>query len=186
MSANAPAAADYRSQIAGQQPLMQGLLGQAGQAWSSPLNNGQQARDQASGAMYSQATSRLDPQWAMKQQQLTGQLAAQGLDPTSEAAKSAQNTFGQQRNDAYNQADYSSQILGGNAAQQAQQMDINGRMAPLQAYQGLLGGQLGLQGQQYGEAANNAQMQNQFWGGIAAGGLGLLGAGAKAFAGGGG
>ena len=48
--------------------------------------------------------------------------------------------------------------LQGEAAQYANMMQ------PLQAYNSLLGGQMGMQGQQYQAGANNANMQNQFWG----------------------
>ena len=206
MSASGPAPADYGQQIeqnkglsskvlgqadaAWGQPIAGGFLGQqAQQAWGQPLNNGAAAGQKASDALYSQATSRLDPQFARQQESMNAQLAAQGLDPTSQAAKSAQGQFGQQKSDAYNQASYSAAQLGGQEAQrmqgmdlqsrmaplmaqqQMQGLDLQARMAPLQAYQGLLGGQMGLQGQQYQQGANNAQMQNEFWSGLLGGGM---------------
>ena len=180
MSASSPPPADYGGQIQQNRDLQGQLLGQAQQSWAAPMQDGQQARDQASRAMYAQATSRLDPQWQRREEQTRAQLAAQGLDPTSEAARNEMNQLNMARTDAYNQADYSSQVFGGNAAQQTQGMDLAARAAPLAAYGGLLGGQLGMAGQQYQQAAANADRQNQFWGGIAAGGMGLLGSGLTA------
>lgn len=57
-------------------------------------------QDQAYGAM----TSRLDPQWDAREQQQKTQLANQGLAPGGEAYTNAMRDFGNQRNDAYQQA----------------------------------------------------------------------------------
>lgn len=74
-------------------------LGQFGQ-----MGTGDDARNQAITAAYGQATSRLDPQFAQRETQLRSQLANQGLDPNSEAARGAMAQFGQARNDAYGSA----------------------------------------------------------------------------------
>lgn len=184
MSAEAPAPADYSGQIAQNKDLSAGLLGQAKTAWGQPMQNAGAFGKQAGDAAYAQATSRLDPQWQQREEQQSAQLAAQGLDPTSQAAQSAQRNLGMQRNDAYNQAGFSAQQMAGQEAQRMQGMDLQGRMAPLAAYQGLLGGQLGMAGQQYGQAAQNAQMQNQFWSGLLGGGMNLAGSVGGAIAGG--
>lgn len=68
------------------------------------LDSGEGARDQAIKAAYGQATSRLDPQWTQRDEQLRQRLANQGLDPDSEAGKNATHEFGQERNDAYGSA----------------------------------------------------------------------------------
>ena len=73
------------------------------------------AYGRAADASYGQAASRLDPQWAEKQQQLQDQLANQGLGVSSDAYAKAMRDFGQQENDAYNQADFSAQQQGLNA-----------------------------------------------------------------------
>lgn len=57
-------------------------------------------QDQAYGAM----TSRLDPQWQQREQMQKTQLANQGLAPGGEAYTNAMRDFGNQRNDAYQQA----------------------------------------------------------------------------------
>lgn len=183
MSAEAPAPADYSGQIAQSKDMSTGLLGQAKTAWGQPMQDAGAFGRQAGDAMYQQATSRLDPQWQQREEQQSAQLASQGLDPTSQAAQSANRNLGMQRNDAYNQAGFSAQQMAGQEAQRMQGMDIQGRMAPLAAYQGLLGGQLGMQQQQYGQAANNASMQNQFWSGLLGGGMQLAGDAGKAYAG---
>lgn len=58
----------------------------------------------AADAAYNQATSRLDPQWAQRQSQMGSELAAQGLDPSSQAYQTAMSGFGRDRNDAYGSA----------------------------------------------------------------------------------
>lgn len=198
MSSGTPPPADYGAQIAQNKGLQGQILGQAGNfwnspltgqlqnqaqsAWSTPLNNGAEAGQKASNAMYGQATSRLDPQFALQHKQLDSRLAAQGLaDPTGEANQSANAQLGRQESDAYNQANFSSQILGGQEAQRMQGMDLQSRMAPLQAqqqafqnqmmplqaYNNLLVGQLGMQGQQYGQAQQTNNDTNAFWGQVA-------------------
>lgn len=129
----------------------------------------------AANAAYQQATSRLNPQFAQGQEGLSSQLAAQGLDPGTEAANNAQGNFDRAKNDAYSSAQ-------NNAFQQgivAQQQPYN----HLQALQQLLGGAQSpgaAQGAQYLQAlglnqglnTNNADTANQTWGGA------LQGAGA--------
>lgn len=88
-----------------------GLQGQAaGMAqpmdWSrfGPVGSGDQARDQAIQGAYSQATSRLDPQWNQRMDQSKTQLLNQGLDPSSEAYKNEMQSQNFARNDAYGSA----------------------------------------------------------------------------------
>jgi hypothetical protein len=77
-------------------PFDMGQFGQAG--------NGDSAREQAINAMYGQATSRLDPQWQQRESQMRTQLLNEGLDPSSEAYRTAMSDMGRQRNDAYGSA----------------------------------------------------------------------------------
>jgi hypothetical protein len=72
----------------------------------------------AADASYGQATSRLDPQWNLKQHQMETDLANQGLGENSTAYQNAQKMFGQQENDAYNQAGFAAQQQGLAAQQQ--------------------------------------------------------------------
>lgn len=69
-----------------------------------PIGTGDQARQQAIDSAYGQAASRLDPQWAQRENSTRSQLANQGLDPGSEAYNSAMGNFSRDRNDAYTSA----------------------------------------------------------------------------------
>ncbi len=55
-------------------------------------------------AVYNQYTSRLDPQWDQRQQQLETRLANQGISQNNNTYSNAEADFGRQRNDAYQQA----------------------------------------------------------------------------------
>jgi hypothetical protein len=70
----------------------------------SPLTDGAAARDQAIAAAYGQSTSRLDPQWAQRENETRSRLLGQGLAEGSEAYKSAMASLGRERNDAYSSA----------------------------------------------------------------------------------
>jgi len=111
----------------------QSITSQIGQG--SSLDPGQ-ARDQAIQAAYGQATSRLDPQWAQREDQTRTRLANQGLTPGSAAYDAALQSEGQGRNDAYAQAMYGAQTGAGNAAFQ---QGLNANMQPYQQLQALQG-----------------------------------------------
>ncbi|NCW98228.1 MAG: hypothetical protein EBW71_04450, partial [Betaproteobacteria bacterium] len=74
---------------------------------------------QAQDAVYSQATSRLDPQWQTAETQKDTQLRNQGLTPGTEAYDNAMRDFNFAKNDAYSGARNAS-IQQGLAAEQAQ------------------------------------------------------------------
>ena len=118
---------------------MQGLEGQFASANANPLDNGQQARTRAEGAIYGQEQSRLDPRFQQQQHDLQTQLANQGLDPNSQAYQAQMGNFGRERNDAYQSAMNNAIMGGGQEAQRQQGMDINSRMAPLAGLQGMQG-----------------------------------------------
>lgn len=82
------------------------------------VGSGAEARDQAIQAAYSQATSRLDPQWARREDAERTRLLNQGLSEGSEAYRNAISDMSQQRNDAYTSA-MNSAIGQGTAAGQA-------------------------------------------------------------------
>lgn len=67
-------------------------------------------------AVYSQATSRLDPQYGQAQDDLTSRLANQGIAVGSDAYNRAQGNQDRAKTDAYNQANYSA-IQAGSAEQ---------------------------------------------------------------------
>lgn len=106
------AADSLQSQLAAAlgQPLDFSGLPQAG--------NGDSARQQAIDSAYSQATSRLDPQWQQREDATRTRLLNQGLTEGSEAFDNAMGDFGRQRNDAYSSA-MNSAIGQGTAAGQA-------------------------------------------------------------------
>lgn len=117
----------------------QGLQAQAAANAGHPMDNGTGARNQAITGAYNQATSRLDPQWGQRQEQLQSQLVNQGLDPSSAAAQQANAEFGRDRNDAYSSA-MSGAIGQGTAAQQATfNENMQAQMAPYQQMSALHG-----------------------------------------------
>ena len=79
-------------------------LGQPADLSQFNVGSGDAARQQAIDAAYSQATSRLDPQWAQREEQARTQLLNQGLDPSSEAYRNAMGNLGRERTEAYGQA----------------------------------------------------------------------------------
>lgn len=132
-------------------PLAGSLQSQAGSAWAAPLDNGEKARQAATGSLYTQATSRLDPMWNQREQATNAGLANSGLDPTSEAGQKTLQNFNLGRNDAYSSAENNAVAGGASAAQQQQQLDLNSRNAPLSALSGLKGL---LQQSGYGQAGD--------------------------------
>lgn len=119
------------------------------------LPTGQEARDQAITAAYGQATSRLDPRFQQREDQLRTQLANQGLDPTSEAAQTELGNLGRERNDAYTSA-MNGAIGQGTAAGSALfNQGVVGQMLPYQQ----LGALQGMQTQNYQNALQGASME---------------------------
>lgn len=182
------------------QPLDPSLFG--------PVQTGDAAREQAISGAYNQAQARLDPMFARREEALGAKLAAQGLNPNSQAYRSAMGQFGTERNDAYNAA-LSSAIGQGTQAgaatfQQnlaAQQQGLanalrarNQPLADLQALQGFTTqmpgfNQAGMaEATQYLPAAmafgnynlQDAASQNQMWGSLL-GGIGNLAGGIGGF-----
>lgn len=134
----------------------QQLNGQLGQAASglegqvanqAPLDYGLQSQQNAANSAYSQATSRLDPQFAQQGEQLQSQLASQGLDPGTDAAKNAQGNFDRSKTDAYQTAQNNAWSQGLAAQQQSFGQSMQAQNAPyshLQALQALLGNAQGV------------------------------------------
>jgi hypothetical protein len=134
------------------------LMGQIGA--QGPLGTGDDARNQAIESAYSQAASRLDPQWGQREESTRAMLANQGLDPGSEAYGNEMGNFSRGRNDAYSSAMASAIGQGTAAGNSVFQNNLAGQMAPYQqlgALQGLsrpgaygsAGDLLGALGQQY-------------------------------------
>lgn len=182
--------------------LSQSLQGQAANAMGTPfdtaqfgtLGTGDAAREQAIDAAYTQAASRLDPQWEKRESANRTRLLNQGLSENSEAFKGAMGDLGQQRNDAYTSAMASaigqgtaagSAVFGQNMAQRQQLMSeaLRSRQMPMQELSQMQAflqqpGFQSVQGPNYLQAAmgqdaaamNQWQAQNganaDMWGGI--------------------
>ena len=118
------------------------------------------AGNQAANALYSQAASRLDPQWSLQDEKTNASLAAQGISANSAAYQRAQQQEYQAKNDAYNQANYSAIQAGG--AEQSRLFGIG--LQTQQQQQNLIDSQAGFansaQAQGYGQALSTAQQQN--------------------------
>jgi hypothetical protein len=108
------------------------------------------ARYQNMAAVYGQATSRLDPRFDREETRLAQRLADQGFSQNSEGARQAQDDFGRTKNDAYNQAIFSSVGAGEDAAN-----SMFGR----QLGQGQFANQAA--GQQYQQNMGQAAFNNQ-------------------------
>jgi hypothetical protein len=151
------------------------LQQQARDAMSTPfslsglpgLTDGAAARDQAISSAYGQATSRLDPAFAQREDAMRTRLVNQGLQPGSEAYNREMEMFGREKNDAYGGA-MSSAIAQGTSAgsalfgqsmssrEQALEEMLRQRgqaMGELHGMNGMLG-QSGFHGAGLGEAAN--------------------------------
>lgn len=105
--------------------LNDSLQQQASQAMSQPfslsglpaLTDGATAREQAIKASYGSATSRLDPAFQQREEQMRTRLQQQGLAPGSEAFEREMSMLGRERTDAYGQAMNSAIGQGAQAGQ---------------------------------------------------------------------
>jgi len=125
------------------------------------------ARQQAIDAVYGQATSRLDPMWAQREDQTRARLANQGFSQNSTGYQDAMANQGRERTDAYNQAAYSSIGAGEDAAnalfgrQASQGQFANQAAAQMYAQnQGQAAFNNTAVGQQFGQDMSNAQLAN--------------------------
>lgn len=118
-------------------------------------------------AVYRQAESRLDPRFAKDEAALRTRLASQGFSENSQGYKDALDEFGRTKNDAYNQATYSSIGAGEDAAnalfgrQVAQGQFANqaaGQMYQQNMGQAAFNNQTA--GQDYSQNLGQAQFQN--------------------------
>ena len=144
------------------------------------------ARDQSITSAYNQAQSRLDPQWAQREEQTRSQLLNQGLDPGSEGSQVEMGNFNRSRNHAYSSA-MNNAISQGNQGTMAELASQNAPYQQLGELNGLTqqgpnpgGGQyLPAAMAQYQGALQNYGIQqqgkNSSLGGLAnLGGLGIL------------
>jgi hypothetical protein len=139
-----PSAPAPSSQTA--QPAAQNGYGQAPSSLASVASNpvlGTQL------ATYDQAAQLLNPQWQQTSEQQQAQLTAQGLNPNSAAYQNSMTLFGNQENEAYDQAAFNAVNAG-----DAEQNTLYG--------QNLSSAQFAnqAQAQQYGENQSAAQFNN--------------------------
>lgn len=163
-------------------PQMQNVMGnlQGGMLSGSTLNPATAGQD-AFNKVYGAFQSRLDPAWQNRQQAFNTRMEQMGAAPGSQAFGNASRAFGQQMNDAYQQAMGSAVGAG-----QAEQVQARANaMLPYQQAGGVMGllGDMGNLGQgapmlsaaqnQYNAAMNSQEAQNNKKG-SALGGLGSI------------
>ena len=123
--------------------LAEGLTGSVADSLSQPFSYGgiadapdyTTAMNDAIQANYAQAASRLDPQWAKREEGTRTQLVNQGLDPTSEAYRSQMSDLGQQRTDAYDTAMRSAIGQGNDTASTSYGIGLQGRQQAIAEYE---------------------------------------------------
>lgn len=161
------------------------MLGQVTDTYSQPFTGGDAAaRQQTIDSQYAAMASRLDPQWAQRESALNTRLANQGISAGSEAYANALREFGNQRNDAYQQANNSALQLGNQEFQNSFNRNLTSYQLPMNLFNSLRTGSqvqnpnfqnqntsaslgqspnlLGAAGQQYG-ASLDATNANNAW-----------------------
>ena len=125
----------------------------------------------AGDALYGRATSRLDPQWERREDDMKATLVAQGLRPGDAAYDRAIDEASMQRSDAYQQAGFGADIGAGQEAQRYHGMDLSTGQYDEGRRQQQLSEMMGAQGfNNQAEAAmwgadetqRNQQFQDQF------------------------
>ena len=89
------------------------------------IDDGSKARDQAITGAYNQASMRLNPQFEQADAKMRSRLAAQGLDPNSQAARGAEAQLSANRNDAYSSAMNSAIAQGTSAGDSASETRLH-------------------------------------------------------------
>lgn len=117
--------------------LANSLTGRIEEEYGSPMNWGALPErapapetapyyyDQAGDALYSRATSRLDPQWERKRDDMTATLTARGLRPDDPAWQRAMNELDMAETDAYQQAQWQATMSSGQEGQRMFGMDLD-------------------------------------------------------------
>lgn len=120
-----------------------------------------QAAQAAADASYGQATSRLDPRFQQESSDLSSRLVNSGIPVGSEAYNREMTNYNNEKNDAYNQAAYSSQAAGLAAQGQGYDQALSTRQQGTTEINNQ--GQFAntAQQQQYGQNQTDAQFQNQ-------------------------
>ena len=125
----------------GRSELAESLVGRAGEELGSPISwtpmaanevaQASDARQAAEDAMYGRTTSRLDPMWEQREQEVYSQLWNQGLRPGDEAWDNAMSNLGRERTDAYQTAAREAAIFGGREAERDFGMDLRRRQTAI-------------------------------------------------------
>lgn len=97
-------------------------------------------RNKVEDALYGRMTSRLDPQYNQAEKTMDARLAAQGLNPNTEAWNRAKDQFGRQKTDAYQTAMNEAIATGGTEYDRQMKNLITLRELPLQELQAMLAG----------------------------------------------
>jgi len=126
---------------AGRSELAGDLFGTAREDLSQPIgwdameanevSTGADARQSAEDAIYGRATSRLDPVFEQKREQMENRLWNQGLRPGDEAYDTAMGNLGRQETDAYQTAMNESIMGGGAEASRTFGLDMSRRQQAL-------------------------------------------------------
>lgn len=114
----------------------------------------------AADAVYKQAASRLDPQYAQEEAKMRARLAASGITENSQAYTREMDNFGRRRTDAYDQANYSSIGAGLAAQNQGWQQALAARQQGVGEIntQGAFHNEA--QGQRFNQDAQNVDINN--------------------------
>ncbi|TXH44514.1 MAG: tail fiber domain-containing protein [Desulfurellales bacterium] len=112
-------------------------------------------------SVYSQATSRLDPQFQQSESDMRARLAAQGISENSDAYRREMDNFARSRNDAYNQAAYSAQQAGSNEQSRIFGLALNARQQGQNEANTAGTFRNTAQQQQFGQAAATTDQNNQ-------------------------
>ena len=118
-------------------------------------------RQRAEEAFMGKANSRLDPQFAGKQQALETRMRNQGLGPEDAAWKSQIQGLGQQENDAYGQAQYDAIRAGLGEQSQLFGQDMGMRQQGVGEANDQFGQALASNAQNYGQNMQSANYSNQ-------------------------
>ena len=116
----------------GLQGASDALQGQIRDSAATPAMTGDAARDQAIQGAYSQAASRLDPQWSQREAATATQLANEGFSRGDAGYQNAMGDLGRQRNDAYTSAMNSAIGQGTQAGAATFAQNLAAKMAPYQ------------------------------------------------------
>jgi hypothetical protein len=120
-----------------------------------------QAAQAAADASYKQATSRLDPRFQQEQSDLSSRLVNSGIPVGSEAYNREMTNYSNEKNDAYNQAAYSSQAAGLAAQGQGYDQALSTRQQGVSEVDNQGQFANGAQSQQFGQNQTDATFHNQ-------------------------